>query len=91
MLGDALFACLWTTNNHEKMEIISMVCCKPLCPKGFRTKGNRLCENSRKKAVKLKKNKRIMVNGACFRDSFHNVKIWKVEISTLHAATGKRS
>ena len=57
-------------NNHEKMVIISMWCCEPLCTKGLKTRQNRLCENRQKKAIKSKKTRnlglRLPISGPVF-------------------------
>ena len=57
-------------NNHEKMVIISMWCCEPLCTKGLRTMQNHLCENRQKKTIKSKKTRnlglRLPISGPVF-------------------------
>ena len=47
------------SNNHEKLEIISMWCCEPLRPKGFRIWKKSFCENRVKTAVRSGKNRGI--------------------------------
>ena len=47
------------SNNHEKLEIISMWCCEPLRPKGLRIWKKSFCENRVKTAVRSGKNRGI--------------------------------
>ncbi len=73
------------------MEIISMPYCEALCPKGFRIRKKCVCENRQENAPKSMKNRDIKAICTRFLIGFHNVKIWKIEISTFHAADGKSS
>lgn len=78
-------------NNHEKMVKESRRCCEALCTKGFRIRENSVCENRGVNAQNERKIWDFYQKNSIKSAYFHNVRKWKVEISTFTESAEKSS